>query len=98
MLDLLKKFAVQQLGSNGTNQIGGGHAGVSFLNLFLLSLFFFLIKVFLVYWSYNAIGPIMPKAFWLSKSVDTGSKEYIFRPLAFGEAVVLTILIQSLFR
>lgn len=73
---LLSKFAAKQVGgaAGGTN---------NFLAIFLLSILFLFVKVFLVHWSYNEIIPnLFPQK---------------YRKITMIEAAFLVILFQSLF-
>lgn len=70
----ITKYAFKQTGGVQSN---------SFALLFAVSLLFLIIKVFLVYWSYNEIIP----------SLSNGN----LRPITFLEALILVILFQSLF-
>ena len=79
-LNTLIKYATNML----SKQSGGGtgNAWGNFFTLFLLSLIFLFIKVFLVHWSYNEVVP----------------KVSHYRRLTMMEALFLVILVQTLFR
>ena len=73
------------------NQIlsGGGKKGET-INIFLLALTIFILKVFLVYYSYNHIAPKLISNFQ-DKPVEN------FKPLSFLEASIFVILANNLF-
>ena len=77
-LNILSKYALQQAGGFNKGMV------INPFMLFVVSILIFLIKAFLVQWSYNTI---MPKFL-----------EERYRPLTFNESIILIILIQSLFR
>ena len=73
------------------NQIlsGGGKKGET-INIFLLALTIFILKTFLVYYSYNHIAPKL-----ISNIQDEPVKN--FKPLSFFEAAIFVILANNLF-
>lgn len=76
---LLSKFTVKQVGG----AVGTTSGVNSFLTIFLLSILFLFIKVFLVHWSYNEIIPnLFPQR---------------YRKITMIEAAFLVILFQALF-
>lgn len=84
-LNYLAKMMMKEI--NGLQKGGamkGSKNSFAFLNILLITIVFFLIKVAFVYWTYNEV---MPKIL-----------EHKFRPLTFPEAILLVILVQSLFK
>jgi len=73
------------------NQVfsGGGKKGET-INIFFLMFTIFIIKVFLVYYSYNHIAPKL-----ISNIQDEPVKN--FRPLTFVESAIFVILANNLF-
>jgi len=67
----------------------GGEKGET-INIFLLALTIFILKVFLVYYSYNHIAPKLISNFQ-DKPVEN------FKPLSFLEAAIFVILANNLF-
>jgi len=68
---------------------GGGKKGET-INIFSLMLTIFILKVFLVYYSYNNIAPKLISNYQ-DKQVEN------FRPLTFFEAAIFVILANNLF-
>jgi len=68
---------------------GGGKKGET-INIFFLMLTIFILKVFLVYYSYNNIAPKLISNYQ-DKQVEN------FRPLTFFEAAIFVILANNLF-
>ena len=62
---------------------------VDSLQLFLMVVLVFFIKVFLVQWSYNRIFPL------LRYNMTNSTKD--FRPLTFIESIIVVILFNNLF-
>ena len=69
--------------------IKGNKMKVDSLQLFLMVVLVFFIKVFLVQWSYNRIFPL------LRYNMTNTTKD--FRPLTFIESIVVVILFNNLF-
>ena len=70
--------------------LSGGRKKGETINIFLLMLTIFVIKVFLVYYSYNHIAPKLISNFQ-DKPVEN------FKPLSFLEASIFVILANNLF-
>jgi len=68
---------------------GGGKKGET-INIFFIMLTIFILKVFLVYYSYNKIAPKL-----ISNFQDKPLKN--FRPLTMIEASIFVILANNLF-
>jgi len=76
---------------------GGGKQDVSeflssdkALHVFGMALLIFLIKSFIVQWSYNTI--------WPKITINSGGSVEKFRPLTYVEAMVLTLLAINIFK
>ena len=70
--------------------VKGNKMKVDSLQLFLMVVLVFFIKVFLVQWSYNRIFPVL-------RYNVVGHSERNFRPLTFVESIIVVILFNSLF-
>lgn len=70
--------------------VKGNKIEVDSLQLFLMVVLVFFIKVFLVQWSYNRIFPVL-------RYNVVGHSERNFRPLTFLESIILVILFNNLF-
>tara|TARA_B100000900_G_scaffold156849_1_gene133332 strand:- start:1523 stop:1756 length:234 start_codon:yes stop_codon:yes gene_type:complete len=70
--------------------VKGNKIEVDSLQLFLMVVLVFFIKVFLVQWSYNRIFPVL-------RYNVVGHSERNFRPLTFLESIVVVILFNNLF-
>jgi len=77
--------------------MGGGKKDISeiftndkALQIFLFSLLIFLIKSFIIQWSYNSI--------WPKLSYNSGNTTQDFKPLTFVEAMILTLLALNIFK
>jgi len=69
--------------------IKGNKMKVDSLQLFLMLILVFFIKVFLVQWSYNRIFPIL--------RYNMTGQQGNFRPLTFVESIIVVILFNNLF-
>ena len=69
--------------------VKGNKMKVDSLQLFLMVVLVFFIKVFLVQWSYNRIFPL------LRYNMTGNNKD--FRPLTFIESIIVVILFNNLF-
>ena len=69
--------------------VKGNKIEVDSLQLFLMVVLVFFIKVILVQWSYNTIFPV------LRYNMTNDTKD--FRPLTFVESIVVVILFNNLF-
>ena len=69
--------------------IKGNKMKVNSLNLFFMMVFIFLIKAWLVQWSYNSI---MPKLIY-----NMGNQTKDFRKLSYMESIIVVILFNNLF-
>ena len=69
--------------------VKGKKMKIDSLQFFLVILLVFLIKAFLVQWSYNTI---MPKLIY-----NINGKQSDFRQLSYMEAIVVVILFNNLF-
>lgn len=73
---------------------GGGKEDISnfkgdqLLQLFVITICVFLIKSYIVQWSYNTIWPR------ILQNQDVSTRD--FRPLSFSEAMVVTLLFMAL--
>jgi len=70
--------------------LSGGRENGETINIFFLMFTIFIIKVFLVYYSYNHIAPKLISNFQ-DKAVEN------FKPLSFLEASIFVILANNLF-
>ena len=70
--------------------VKGNKIEVDSLQLFLMVVLVFFIKVFLVQWSYNRIFPVL-------RYNVVGHSERNFRPLTFLESIIVVILFNNLF-
>ena len=70
--------------------VKGNKMKIDSLQLFLMMILIFFIKVFLVQWSYNRIFPILRY-----NAVGNSTKD--FRPLTFIESIIVVILFNNLF-
>ena len=69
--------------------VKGNKMKVDSLQLFLMVVLVFFIKVFLVQWSYNRIFPVL--------RYNMTSQQGDFRPLTFVESIIVVILFNNLF-
>ena len=70
--------------------VKGNKMKIDSLQLFLMMILVFLIKAFLVQWSYNRIFPLL-------RYNMTGNTTKDFRPLTFIESIIVVILFNNLF-
>ena len=70
--------------------VKGNKMKVDSLQLFLMVIIVFFIKVILVQWSYNTIFPVL-------RYNMTNNTVKDFRPLTFIESIVVVILFNNLF-
>jgi len=72
----------------GAKAMNTPDTGLTFLILFFIALFSLFIRGFLVYFTFNAIGPKLLE--------NHGGDATNFRPITMVEAIFLVILVQNL--
>ena len=77
------------LSGGGKNDVSEFFTSDKILQFFMVMLLVFLVKAYIVYWSYNNIWPTLVR--------NSGASVEDFRPLTYVEAMILTLLAMALF-